>query len=86
VLEDGQVRLCAERNGVPPDISLSGEYKLVDALYPLGVPSLIKCDSLKVIGLISFEDEVFIEGDVVFENTNAERKTVHAGVYSNGSF
>lgn len=86
VLEDGSVKLRAERNNVPPDISLSGEYKLVDALDPLGVPSLIKCDSLRITGLISFEDGVIIEGDVAFENHQAERKTVHAGTYSNGSF
>ena len=86
VMEDGTVKLCEGRNGVPPDISLSGEYKLVDALDPLGVPSLIKCDSLKVNGLISFEDGVVIEGDVAFENSNAERKVVHAGTYKNGSF
>lgn len=86
VLEDGQVRLRAERNGVPPNISLSGEYKLVDSLEPLGVPSLIKCDSLKVDGLIAFEDGVVIEGDVAFENTAAERKVIAAGTYSNGSY
>ena len=86
VLEDGQVRLREERNGVPPDISLSGEYKLVDALEPLGVPSLIACDSLKVTGLIHFEDGVVIEGDVAFENHQAERKTIPAGLYHNGSF
>ncbi|QTN33894.1 UTP--glucose-1-phosphate uridylyltransferase [Akkermansiaceae bacterium] len=86
VLEDGQVRLREERKGVPPDISLSGEYKLVDALEPLGVPSLIKCDSLKISGLVSFEDGVVIEGDVAFENHQAERKSIPAGVYSNGSF
>jgi UTP--glucose-1-phosphate uridylyltransferase len=86
VLEDGQVRLRAERNGVPPDISLSGEYKLVDALEPLGVPSLIKCDSLKVNGLVTFEDGVVIEGDVVFENTAAECKVIAAGTYSTGSY
>ena len=43
VLPDGQVRLRAERHGVPPDISLSGGYKLVDSLDALGVPSLIQC-------------------------------------------
>lgn len=86
VLEDGQVRLRAERNGIPPNISLSGEYKLVDALEPLGVPSLIKCDSLKINGLVTFEDGVVIEGDVVFENTAAERKVIAAGTYSNGSY
>ena len=86
VLDDGQVRLREEREGVPPDISLSGEYKLVDSLEPLGVPSLIKCHSLKVSGLISFDKGVVIEGDVAFENHQAERKTIPAGVYTNGSF
>ena len=66
VLPDGQVRLRAERNGVPPDISLSGEYKLVDSLDALGVPSLIQCRSLKVSGLVTFEDGVVLEGDVAF--------------------
>lgn len=86
VLGDGQVRLREERGGVPPDISLSGEYKLVDSLEPLGVPSLIGCDSLKISGLIHFEKGVVVEGDVAFENHQAERKTIPAGVYSNGSF
>jgi len=86
VMEDGTVKLREERNGVPPDISLSGEYKLVDSLDPLGVPSLIKCDSLRIIGLIAFEEGVIIEGDVVFENHQAERKNVPAGTYSNGNF
>lgn len=86
VLEDGQVRLREERNDVPPNISLSGEYKLVDSLDELGVPGLIKCDSLRVSGLVSFEDGVVIEGDVVFENKNAERKTISAGLYKNGSY
>ena len=86
VMGDGVVKLREERNGVPPDISLSGEYKLVDALDPLGVPSLIKCDSLKINGLIAFEDGVIVEGDVAFENPQAERKTVPAGTYKNGSY
>lgn len=86
VLDDGQVRLSEEREGVPPEISLSGEYKLVDSLEPLGVPSLIKCDSLKVSGPIHFEDGVVIEGDVAFENHQAQRKAIPAGIYINGSF
>jgi UTP--glucose-1-phosphate uridylyltransferase len=86
VLEDGQVRLREERGGVPPDISLSGEYKLVDSLEPLGVPSLIACRSLKISGLISFDEGVVIEGDVAFENHQAERKAISAGVYKNGSY
>lgn len=86
VLPDGQVRLCKERQGVPPDISLSGEYKLVDSLDALGVPSLIQCQSLKISGLIHFSPGVVIEGNVVFENTSAERKVIAAGTYKNGSY
>ena len=86
VLPDGQVRLRAERNGVPPDISLSGEYKLVDSLDALGVPSLIQCRSLKVSGLVNFEEGVVLEGDVAFENHQSERKAIPAGVYNNGNY
>ena len=86
VLPDGQVRLRAERNGVPPDISLSGEYKLVDSLDALGVPSLIQCRSLKVSGLVNFEEGVVLEGDVAFENHQSERKAIPVGVYNNGNY
>jgi UDP-N-acetylglucosamine pyrophosphorylase len=86
VLSDGQVRLCEERQGVPPDIALSGDYKLVDSLDALGVPSLIYCKSLKISGLLHFEHGVIIEGDVVFQNSNAERKVVSAGTYKDGSY
>jgi len=92
VLHDGQVRLRAERHGVPPDISLSGEYKLVDSLDALGVPSLIHCHSLKISGLVSFEEGVIIEGEVAFVSDelgglkSPPHKTISAGIYSNGTF
>ena len=83
VLADGQVRLAASRNGVPPNIILSDDYKLVDQLEPLGVPSLIDCDSLKISGPIHFEDGVVIEGEVEIRNTNSERMNVVQGIYKN---
>jgi UDP-N-acetylglucosamine pyrophosphorylase len=92
VFEDGQVRLREERHGVPPDISLSGEYKLVDSLDALGVPSLINCRSLKISGLVYFEEGVILEDDVAFENneggdrSSPPRKAIPAGVYKNGTF
>lgn len=86
VLSDGQVRLREERHGLPPDISLSGEYKLVDSLDELGVPSLLDCKSLKISGLLHFEPGVVIVGDVIFQNTSAGRKVVTAGIYKNGSY
>jgi UTP--glucose-1-phosphate uridylyltransferase len=81
VLENGQVRLAEVRQGVPPMISLSDDYKLVDQLEPLGVPSLINCQSLKVSGPIHFSEGVVIEGKVEFSNASSERKSVAAGVY-----
>lgn len=85
VLENGQVRLAASRNGVPPVISLSDEYKLVDQIETLGVPSLIDCNSLKVSGSMKFAPGVVVRGDVSFENPSAEPKTVAAGTYTNQS-
>jgi UTP--glucose-1-phosphate uridylyltransferase len=83
ILADGQVRLAASRNGVPPNITLSDDYKLVDQLDPLGVPSLLNCDSLKISGPIHFADGVVIEGVVEIRNTTPERKTLEPGVYKN---
>lgn len=81
VLEDGQVRLAASRNGQPPVISLSDDYKLVDQIEELGVPGLLNCTSLKVSGPVRFEKGVLIQGNVEFSNPSADRKTVPAGVY-----
>ncbi|GAA5118323.1 UTP--glucose-1-phosphate uridylyltransferase [Luteolibacter yonseiensis] len=81
VLEDGQVRLAAEREGVPPNIILSDDYKLVDQLDPLGVPGLIGCRSLKITGPVHFEEGVVIEGDVEIHNTTPERLIVRSGTY-----
>jgi len=72
VLENGQVRLHASRQGSPPVISLSDEYKLVDAIEGLGVPSLIGCRSLKITGPIRFEPGVVIEGDVELSHPGPE--------------
>ncbi len=83
VLHDGQVRLHPDRNGVPPNITLSDDYKLVDQLDPLGVPSLITCRTLKISGPVHFDDGVTIEGDVEITNPTPERMVVAAGVYRN---
>ena len=83
VLADGQVRLAASRSGVPPNIILSDDYKLVDQLEPLGVPSLIQCDSLKISGPVYFQDGVVIEGEVEIRNTTPVRRIVPQGIYKN---
>jgi hypothetical protein len=66
---------------VPPVISLSDEYKLVDQIEALGAPGLMGCDSLKISGPVRLAPGVIIEGNVEFKNTGAEAKTVGPGVY-----
>jgi UDP-N-acetylglucosamine pyrophosphorylase len=83
VLENGQVRLAASRLGVPPVVSLSDEYKLVDQIEDLGVPGLIGCDSLSVKGPLKFAPGVIVRGVVSFENTGSEVVTVAASSYEN---
>ena len=81
ICEDGQVRLAASRNGVPPTISLSDNYKLVDSVEALGVPGLLDCKSLKVEGPVKFALGVVIRGDVAFLNGSGSVQTVEAGIY-----
>jgi UDP-N-acetylglucosamine pyrophosphorylase len=81
VLENGQVRLHPSRQDKPPVISLSDEYKLVDSIDALGVPSLIGCRSLKVTGTVHFEPGVIIEGDVEVSNPTGQIRIIPAGLY-----
>ncbi len=83
ILADGQVRLHPSREGVPPVIMLSDEYKLVDQIEALGVPSLLKCQSLKISGPIQIAPGVVIEGDVEIQNQSQQSKILPAGAYSN---
>lgn len=82
VTEDGRVTLAAAREGKPPIVSLSSEYKLVNALDSLGVPSLIKAEKLKIEGPVSFAEGVVIQGKVSIKNTTGECQEVAAGVYA----
>jgi UDP-N-acetylglucosamine pyrophosphorylase len=81
VMNDGQVRLVESRNGVPPIITLSEDYKLVDQIEALGLPSLIQCQSLTVKGPVHFHPGVILRGTVAFENASGETLTVKAGIY-----
>jgi len=81
VLENGQVRLHASRHGKPPVITLSDEYKLVDSIEDLGVPSLIACESLEIRGPVCFSDGVVIEGSVVIGNPASGTRIISPGIY-----
>jgi UTP--glucose-1-phosphate uridylyltransferase len=82
IREDGQVCLAASRNGIPPRISLSDDYKLVDGLDRLGTPGLVECRSLTIRGPVLLEPGVVVRGDVVFENREKTPLVVKPGVYA----
>lgn len=85
VNEAGQVQLRAERHGKPPVIELDDYYKLVDALAELGLPSLIDCRSLKIVGKVCFAEGVVLRGDVVIVNQSNEVRHIAAGVYGDAT-
>jgi len=79
--EDGRIALVSEREGKPPVIDLSDEYKMVDSLEGLGMPSLVGAEKLTVRGSVRFTDGVTIVGKVSFINDSGESKWVAAGKY-----
>jgi UDP-N-acetylglucosamine pyrophosphorylase len=84
--EDFRIELAPARNGVPPNIKLDDLYKFVDGmdtLIPNGVPSLIECSKMVIVGKIEFEAGVIVKGEVTFSNKGEEKKTVAAGTYEN---
>lgn len=81
--DDGQVTLAPSRNGIPPIVNFSGEYKLVDSLDSLGLPSLIGAMELSVSGPVSFAEGVVIKGRVSVRNPGEDLKIVPKGVYEN---
>ena len=78
---DGRIALSAQRQGKPPIITLSEDYKMVDSLEGLGVPSLLKADKLSISGPVRFSDGVSIVGDVSFLNESGETKWIAGGTY-----
>jgi len=84
ITPDGRAQLAPEREGIPPEIVLDESYKLVDQLeaaIPHGVPSLLECHRLEVIGPVAFAHGTQFEGDVIIINDSADRKTVPAGTH-----
>lgn len=86
VTEDSRVVLAESRSGRPPLIELDPKfYKLVDGLEKLlaeAVPSLVACDSLKVVGPIVFEPGVVCCGAIDIVNEEEEIQMVTAGNYT----
>jgi UTP--glucose-1-phosphate uridylyltransferase len=72
----------------PPFIQLDSNYfKLIDDLearFPAGAPSLIKCESLKVSGDVTFGRDIVIEGVAELENSSAGPLSIADGSYIAG--
>ncbi|MCS6771081.1 MAG: UTP--glucose-1-phosphate uridylyltransferase [Kiritimatiellae bacterium] len=69
---DHRLELVPARNGIPPAIKLdTAHYKNWSdfaARFPDGAPSLVACESLKVVGDIRFGKNVVIRGSVTVVN------------------
>ena len=83
VTSDDQLVLADERKGQPPAIELDTRYKMLPEFDEAfgNVPSLIQCESLKVIGKMRFSRGVTCRGKVEFVNPGTELQTVTPGVY-----
>ena len=70
ITEDYLLVLDESRHGQPPVIDLDSKYyKLLadfEAAFPHGAPSLVKCDSLKVVGKKIFPANLVLQGKVEF--------------------
>ncbi len=81
ILVNGQVLLAKKRNGQPPNIKLSDDYKMLGQLASLGVPSLIDCQSLEISGPINFVEGVILQGTISILNGTGISQTIPAGIY-----
>jgi len=81
--EDGRIALIPSREGKPPVINLSDDYKMVDILEGLGNPSLKDAAKITINGLVRFTENVTIKGNVTFTNECSETKWIASGTYQN---
>lgn len=86
VTDDFRLVLDPSRFGRPPLIDLdSNHHKLIDgfdAMVADGVPSLLRCESLKVTGKVVFEPNVVLSGKIAIINESGKMRNVPAGNYS----
>ena len=85
VTEDLRLVLDESREGQPPVVDLDGRYKMIadfEKCFPNGVPSLVRCRSIKIEGPMRFEAGVTCEGNVQFINRSAETRPVPPGTFS----
>jgi UDP-N-acetylglucosamine pyrophosphorylase len=86
VTEDWRIMLLPERHGRPPAVDLDSEfYKVMDQFEEgfQAVPSLKRCERLKVRGPVSFGPGITFAGAVEIQNKDRSPSTLKPGVYQN---
>ena len=77
--------LDESRQGQPPLVDLdSNHYKMLagfEACFNLGTPSLIACESIKIVGKMTFSPGIICQGKVEFHNAHSDMRTVPPGIY-----
>lgn len=56
-----------------------GKIDQFERRFPQGVPSLVNCESLRVIGDVCFEKDIKIVGSVTIENQSKKQKVITSG-------
>lgn len=89
VTPDHRLVLADSRRGQPPAIDLDDNYRMLpqfDEAFANGVPSLVDCDSLQVVGKWRFSARVVCRGAVRFVNKGREWEPVAPNTYENQVF
>ncbi len=85
---DFAVTMHPDRGGIPPQVDLDPAYyqfvNEFEARFACGVPSLLKCDTLRVNGDFRFGSGVVVQGDVTLENVAEEQQTITDGTLLGG--
>jgi UTP--glucose-1-phosphate uridylyltransferase len=81
--EDFTVNMHPEREGKAPVVDLDPRfYQFIDEFdtrFPMGVPSMIQCDSLSISGDFSFGGDVTMQGDIRLKNESEKQRFISTG-------
>jgi UDP-N-acetylglucosamine pyrophosphorylase len=86
VTSDHRLVLAESRRGQPPAIDLDPHSRMLpefDEAFAEGIPSLIGCDTLQVVGKWRFSAGVVCRGAVKFINNGSDCRIVAPGSYEN---
>ena len=83
--KDSRVVLAPEREGKALVVKLSDNFKLVDSIDQLEVPSMVAADKVEISGPVAFEPGVTLSGTVSITTDSESPKVVTSGVYEDAA-